>query len=104
MRADLAHAALDQDLQMTASADQAEVSNVRQLTKELNEPPCPIWEGCRSVGTAPRSEAARRSTGAGSLGSGSSCAVTPSNDTTFCAAAIGLGMVAIVQGRRRRQR
>ena len=48
MRADLAHAALNADLVMTASADQAELSNVRQLTKEIGQPLCPIYsaDGC----------------------------------------------------------
>jgi hypothetical protein len=62
MRADLAHAALNADLLMTASADQTEVSNVRQVTKELNQPLCPVWSGCKSVGQAPRDEATARST------------------------------------------
>ena len=103
MRADLAHAALDQDLQMIASKSQDELSNIRQLTREVNQPQCPVWDGCNSVGTAPRDEAIRRSTPPSSA-SGSSCAVTPSGNTTFLAAAFALGTVGLAQAVRRRRR
>jgi hypothetical protein len=104
MRADLVHAALDQDLQMTASADQTELSNVRQLTREKNQPQCPVYDGCQYVGTAPRDEAIARST-PGPSSSGSSCALPPpGKDTTFMAASLGLAAVAIGQGIRRRRR
>ena len=45
---------------MIASAAQSDLSNVRQLTKELNQPQCPVYEGCDQVGTAPRDEAIAR--------------------------------------------
>jgi hypothetical protein len=41
VRADLAHAALDKDLALTASADQSELSQYRQLQKDVNWPGCP---------------------------------------------------------------
>ena len=47
MRADLAHAALDADLVMTASKDQAVLSNVRQLTKEIEPAALPGLLGRR---------------------------------------------------------
>jgi len=103
LRADLAHASLDQDLQMTASADQSELSRTRQITKEKNQPLCPVWDGCSSVGTAPRDEAIARSTPASS--SSSSCAIAPtSNNATIMAAGATLLAVAITQAARRRRR
>jgi hypothetical protein len=102
MRADLAHAALDQDLQMIASTDQAEVPLFRQTTKEKNQPLCPVWSGCESVGTAPRDEATARSTPAS--GSSSSCAVSPSANPTFMSAAFGLVGLALARAAGRRKR
>jgi hypothetical protein len=58
LRADLAIAALDQDLVLGASGDRSELSSTRQITRELNEPLCPVYSSCRQVGTAPRSQAA----------------------------------------------
>jgi hypothetical protein len=80
MRADLAHAALDTDLVMTAAKDQSELLNLRTVTKERNEPLCPVWTGCTSTEQAPRSEAAARS----SAGGGEetfSCAAVPEPTT-----------------------
>ncbi len=57
IRADLSHAALTEDLVISASKDQAVLTPFRQLTKEIGEPLCPVWDGCTQVGTAPRSEA-----------------------------------------------
>jgi hypothetical protein len=74
MRADLAHAALAADLIVSAAADQSVISNVRQLTNEINEPQCTIYNGCDAVGTAPRSQAVAESSG----GNVSACAASPS--------------------------
>jgi hypothetical protein len=105
IRADLSRTALDQDLQMTASSDQAILANVRQVIKELNQPQCPVWDGCQSVGTAPRDEAFARSTPSGS--SSSSCATTPPNRNRALPAGIAagsgllaLGLVHVVRRRR----
>jgi hypothetical protein len=104
LRADLAHAALDQDLQMIASTDQAEIPLTRQILKEKNQPLCPVWDGCTTVGTAPRDEAIARSTPPASA-SGSSCAVAPpSGNVTFMAAGFGVFAVAVGQAFRRRRR
>lgn len=58
LRADLGRAALDQDLTLGASTDQTELPTIRQLTKESNEPQCPVYSNCQQVSTAPRSQAA----------------------------------------------
>jgi hypothetical protein len=73
MRADLAHTALDADLVMSASQDQGFLQNVRQVTRELNEPSCPVYSGCTQVGTAPRSQAVEQS--------------SPSNESFSCSTA-----------------
>ncbi len=105
LRADLAHAALDADLVMTASKDQAVLSNVRQLTKEIGQPLCPIYsaDGCSQVGTAPRDQAAARSGGGeesfscatgGGTGNGGS--------TLWLGAGLGYLALSILRARRRK--
>lgn len=58
MRADLTRAALDQDLTLGASTEKGELSNVRTIRKEAQEPLCPVYRDCQVVGQAPRSQAA----------------------------------------------
>lgn len=58
MRADLSHAALAKDLRVQASASQALLTNVVQVTRESEAPQCPVYdEICITVGSAPRPEA-----------------------------------------------
>jgi hypothetical protein len=106
LRADLAHAALSEDLVMTASKDQAELSNIRQLTKEVNEPLCPVYNGCETAGQAPRSEAIARAD-ANANGSGESFACSTSSSRHASPAWLGLGggflALALVQAARRRR-
>ncbi len=103
LRADLVHAALVDDLRLTASADQAVLSNVRQLTKEINEPLCPVFNGCDSAGQAPRSEAIARSDASAK---DESFACTTSSRTST-PAWLGLGggflALALVKAARRRR-
>jgi MYXO-CTERM domain-containing protein len=104
MRADLAHAALTDDLVMTASKDQAVLNNVRQLTKEIGQPLCPIYsnDGCNQIGTAPRDQAEARATGGGdesfSCSSGGSGGASP----LWLGAGLGYLAFAVVRARRRR--
>ena len=104
IRADLAHAALDADLVMTASADQAVLSNVRQLTKEINEPLCPVFstDGCSQIGSEPRSDAAARTNG--DAGESFSCSTGAGGDASplWLGAGLGYLAMAIVRSRRRR--
>jgi hypothetical protein len=102
MRADLAHAALDQDLAMIAASDQGEIPLTRQVVKESNQPLCPVWDGCETVGTAPRDEAAARSTTPGTA-TGSSCAVARSENPTFLTISLGFAALAIGRTIRRRR-
>ena len=102
MRADLAHAALNADLVIVAAADQSVLSNIHQLTNELNEPLCPVYNGCSQIGTAPRSEAAAR-TGNGS-GESFSCSTSSRSSSP---AWLGLGgaflALVLVKAARRRK-
>jgi hypothetical protein len=50
LRADLAHAALANDLQLQAASDQSSVSNQHVATQSVNGPICPIYDGCQVVG------------------------------------------------------
>ena len=100
MRADLTHAALNADLVMTASAVQAPLATVRQVTKELNQPMCTVYNGCDAVGTAPRDEAIARSSG---TGESFSCATGGSgNSPLWLGAGLGFLGLAVVRARRRR--
>ncbi|MDB4935035.1 MAG: hypothetical protein JWP87_2007 [Labilithrix sp.] len=106
MRADLAHAALNDDLVMTASKDQAILSNTRQLTKEIGQPQCPIYsaDGCTQVGTAPRDEAAARADGSGNESFSCSSGAGGSSSPLWVGAGLGYLAFALVRARRRRTR
>jgi MYXO-CTERM domain-containing protein len=104
IRADLAHAALDADLVMTASKDQAVLSNVRQVTNEVNQPLCPVYsaDGCSQIGQEPRDDAAARSSG--DAGESFSCTTggTGGSSPLWIGAGLGYLALAIVRARRRR--
>ena len=104
MRADLAHAALDADLVMTASKDQAVLSNVRQLTNEINQPLCPVYsqDGCSQIGTEPRDDAVARANG--DAGESFSCATGGSGGSSPLWLGAGLGYLALAIARARRRR
>jgi MYXO-CTERM domain-containing protein len=103
MRADLTHAALSEDLVLTAPADQSLLGTTRQVTRELNEPLCPVWQGCEQVGQAPRSEAAAKTDDSSSIGGGS-CSTSNANAAggTFLGGAFAVFGVALARLRRRR--
>jgi hypothetical protein len=103
LRADLAHAALDADLVMTASPQQAVLANVRQIRNELGQPQCPVFspDGCSTVGTAPRDEATSRADGSG--GESFSCATGGASASSFWLLAGG-GYLALAIARARRRR
>jgi hypothetical protein len=67
IRTDIAHAALATDLQLQASADQSEVSNIHNPTGQIGEPLCNVYNGsCEITGQVPRSQAAAANAAAGS--------------------------------------
>jgi hypothetical protein len=61
LRADLAHTALTDDLSLAASTDQSTLAQIRRPKGEKGQPTCTVYQGCSSVGTAPRDEAIARS-------------------------------------------
>jgi hypothetical protein len=107
LRADLGRAALDQDLTLGASADQAELPTARQLTKEANEPQCPVYSNCEQVGTAPRSQAAAQTSSHPNTvtvgGDDDGCSATRSREGTGWMAAM-IGFFAFAMSRKLRRR
>jgi hypothetical protein len=105
MRADVAHAELATgDLVLTASPDQSVLPNIRVVTRELNQPQCPVYQGCEIVGTAPRDQAAASSTGMSGGGSTATCAASPRFAGGWLIAGLGALGLAVVKLRRRLQR
>jgi hypothetical protein len=107
MRADVAHAELvTGDLVLTASPDQSELPNLRTVTRELNQPQCPVYQGCQVVGTAPRDQAGGSGTGAGGGGgSTATCAAaSPRFGSAWLLAGLGAASLALLKLRRRLQR
>ena len=70
MRADLPQASLAADLSLQASADQSVLARTRIVTKESNQPTCPIYDGCKVVGEGPRDAAIASVDADGGLGGG----------------------------------
>jgi hypothetical protein len=103
MRADLAHAALDQDLVMRASGDQTVLSNIRQLTKEIGQPQCPVFSGCEQVGTAPRDDFNYNTGSIGGGGDGT-CATGTHGNSSWMGVGLGFAALAVAQRLRRRSR
>ncbi len=106
VRANLAHASLDRDLVLQASADQSELSAIRTVTREAAQPLCPVYRGCDTVGTAPRDEAfARSSDGNESFSCAVQRAVTrPRNRDALLTFGgfVALGLVAAKRLRKRK--
>jgi hypothetical protein len=102
MRSDIAHAQMTVDLHLQASADQSELSNVRTVTKSVNET-CPVYNGCTVVGTGTRAQAQASVSGHG-------CAASwqPNRGSTATFAAIvgtiGLLVARMTRARRRSAR
>jgi hypothetical protein len=74
IRSDILHTAMTADFVIQASADQSELSNVRNVTQSVNLS-CPIYNGCQIIGTGTPAQAAASISGgsaqSGSAGSGS---------------------------------
>jgi Uncharacterized protein conserved in bacteria (DUF2330) len=103
VRAQLAHASLDRDLVLQASADQSVLSPARQVTRELNQPICTVYQGCDAVGSAPRDEAKARS---GGTGESFACATTNlkkrGNTLLTIGAFVALGLIAVKRLRKKK--
>jgi hypothetical protein len=106
MRSDISHAAMTVDFTLQASADQSESSNVRNVTKSINEQ-CPIYgNDCSVIGYGtPGQAAAAAGGGTGSAGNSTfACNASPEplgGPVGLGAGAALLGLV-VVRLRRRR--
>lgn len=101
LRADLPQASLSNDLSLQASTDQSELSRVRQVSREANQPNCPVYSGCKVVGTAPRDLAAG-SYGATLGGGGCATGSTPESRDAWGSGVGLLCAVGIMLATRRR--
>jgi len=97
MRSDIAHAQMTVDLRLQASADQSELSNVRTVTKSMNET-CPVYNGCTVVGTGTPAQAEASVSGHG-------CAASwqPNRGSAAAFGAI-VGMIGLTAARMARTR
>jgi hypothetical protein len=110
IRSDISHAAMTTDFVLQASADQSELSNIRNVTKSINEQ-CPIYGNSCSVigyGTPAESTASVSGTSPGSASGGSfACNATAASPLggpiTLGAAAAMLGLVVLRLRKRRAQ-
>lgn len=103
LRSDVARAALATDLTLNASSDQSVLSNQRIVTKELNQPLCPVYVNCKQAGTAPRDQAAAASSGNGD--ETFSCSTKHGRrNSEWLAAGLAFVAIAITRTIRRRRR
>jgi hypothetical protein len=109
MRADLAHAALDRDLPLSASADQSELQPLRRAARWTAQPSGPLGcpAGCYAENapgyppTAAPSSTSSAGEPASLEGSGSSCATGASDKAGWSAFALGAIAFAAIRRRRR---
>ncbi len=102
LRADVSKQALAMDLTLNASADQSTLPNTRTVTKELNQPLCPVYVNCKQTGTAPRDQAAAASSG--SSPETFSCSTQSGRrNTGWLAASLAFVALAITRTIRRRR-
>jgi hypothetical protein len=88
MRADLAQAALANDLSLQASADQSDLSNVYRVTQSVNAPACPaVPDPCPPCGNSSGGSGGGDGGVVGSFGGGStSKAASPGQQSFGCSA------------------
>jgi hypothetical protein len=106
LRSDIAHTALTTDLQLQASPDQSEISNIREPGQQIGQPICPVFNtSCEQVGTLPQSEATALSA-TGPQGGGGGCSTVKERSPLTSPTALGafLGLVGLVAARARRRR
>ncbi len=88
IRSDILHSAMTADFVIQASADQSELSNVRNVTQSVNLT-CPIYNGCNVVGTGTPAQAADSIAQTSGATSGTSSAVGTSGAVATSGAASG---------------
>lgn len=94
LRADLAHAALAKDLELSATMDQSPLTNVRNVASDVNRPACPTYPPCPPPTPDYSRDRAR---------GGSSCSAA-ADGASNVGLAVAAGVVALSFGRRRRRR
>jgi hypothetical protein len=103
MRSDVAKSALSVDMQLEASADQSELTNVHTPGSQIGEPTCAVYseDGCSVVGEAPRSVAL--ADGAALSGGGGCNTTKPSGSRTTTLGLVSLaGLLAFAATTKRR--
>ena len=119
MRGDLARAALANDLVLQAAASQSEISNIYQVTNQVNVPACQPCAPCQCPapgddgddsglggGASSGSSGGGNGAGAGAVGFGSGCSTVgdDGNANTDLLVLAGLGLAVVVHRGRRRGR
>jgi hypothetical protein len=104
LRTDISHTALTADLQLQASSDQSEVSNIYNPGQQIGQPLCPVFnENCEQVGTAPRSEAIADAATTGGGGCSTSNTRSPMASRGAFGALLGLAGFVAMRSRRKRK-
>jgi hypothetical protein len=101
IRSDISHAAMTADFVLQASADQSELSNVRNVTQSVNLT-CPVYYGCNVVGTGTPAQAAASISGNGG-GCSAALPLGRGSALSFGGLAGVLGLIAARALRARRQ-
>jgi len=66
MRSDVAHSALSNDMYLTASTDQSEMTNEHTPKGQIGQPQCAVYNSsCQQTGTVPRDQAVAIANGGG---------------------------------------
>jgi len=103
MRSDISHAAMTKDFVLQASTDQSELSNVRDVTKSINEV-CPIYDStCSVVGTGTPAQAVAQNSLSSATHGCSSASHSRETPTGIALLFGGLGLVVARSFRQRRR-
>ena len=107
IRSDISHAAMTQDFILAGSTDQSELSNVRTVTKQINEQ-CSIYQSCEitGTGTPAQSQASINETNASAsdeAGGGCKTAPTRKEESPTRFLALGAMLAFVLIGMRRRR-
>jgi hypothetical protein len=109
MRSDISHAAMTSDFILQASADQSELSNIRNVTQSINLT-CPIYQDCQVVGQGTPAQAAASVATNGMGAGGGGCITSPRAARTpivsygALAGLVGIAVVRIGRSRKRGKR
>jgi hypothetical protein len=107
IRSDISHAAMTTDFVLQASADQSELSNVRQVTKSVNEQ-CPIYgNSCSVIGYGTPAQSTASVSGSSNSNGSFACNATSARSAplgTPITMGAGAAMIGLVVLRIRRRR